>query len=119
MLVQGLIVSKGLYQTLGGFPPQVLLEDVEFLRRARVSTRIYALPMTLEVSARKFEDRGPLTYMAQCIVVLNLYIFFGWSPARLLKLYGNPAFLRLGKGGACAVGMLVFFLVLRHYYRTG
>lgn len=72
------MVTRKLYSELGGFPDQVLLEDVEFLRKARAKSKsnfgylfldlkyiinaakIEAFPMVLSVSARKFEQRGAL-----------------------------------------------------------
>ncbi len=114
---QGIVVSKKLYDSLGGFPDMVLMEDVEFLRTARRVTKIHALPMTLSVSARKFETRGPLTYMAQCVVILCLYLFLGWSPARCAKLYSNPFFLAPGKTFAlsCVFVLSVGVLSIRYF----
>jgi len=91
---QGLVVSRKLYEKIGGFPNQVLLEDVAFLRRARRTCRIHPLPMTLSVSARKFDERGVITYMIQCCVILTLYVVCGASPQSLAKLYSDAYFLR-------------------------
>lgn len=100
---QGILVTRALHQSLNGFPPTALLEDVEYLRRARRIARIHKLPTHLLVSARKFSRRGALLYMAQCVVVLNLYIVGGWSPERLRRLYADPAFLKTPFRFFCAL----------------
>mmetsp|Transcript_21312 Transcript_21312/g.37878 ORF Transcript_21312/g.37878 Transcript_21312/m.37878 type:complete len:218 (-) Transcript_21312:150-803(-) len=108
---QGIVVTHHLYNKLKGFPSMMLMEDVQFLRNARKIAKIHTLPVTISVSARKFDDRGPLTYMVQCIVILSLYIFAGLSVDRCAHLYKNPTFLRGGLIGLCVVVFAMWFML--------
>ncbi|GAB5361479.1 hypothetical protein AAMO2058_000716600 [Amorphochlora amoebiformis] len=113
---QGIIVSRDLYNRVGGFRSQVLLEDVQFFRDARpLVDKIHKFPITLSVSARKFDERGPLTYFIQCCVVLSLYVGLGWSPKRLAKLYNNPLFFKPGRTSVL-VGVMILAMFV--YYKA-
>jgi hypothetical protein len=85
---QALFVRAGVFEALGGFPDQPLMEDLELSRRLRRAGRIRTVPARVRVSGRRFLAR-PLYYFALMNVLPLLYAA-GAPPARLARLYGNP-----------------------------
>jgi rSAM/selenodomain-associated transferase 2 len=83
---QGLLISRGLYDEIGGFAPLPLMEDVDLVRRlgrarlARIPTRCFA-------SARRYRSEGYLWRPARNLFCLLLY-FTGVPPDRIVRLYG-------------------------------
>jgi len=57
---QGVLIARALYDSVGGFPDQPLLEDVEFFRRVRMECRIVKFSSGIVTSARRFEANGPI-----------------------------------------------------------
>ena len=55
---QAIVVRRDFYAELGGFPPWMLFEDVELLRRARRRERVASFPAAVTTSARRFLHRG-------------------------------------------------------------
>lgn len=82
---QGLLLSRALYQRLGGHPPWPLMEDVALVRRLG-RRRLVALPVPLLTSAARYRRDGwwrrPLRNLAR----LTLY-FLGVPPERLARRY--------------------------------
>jgi len=54
---QGLLVSRELYESVGGFPDQPLMEDVELVRRIG-RRHLKTLPVDAVTSAEKYERDG-------------------------------------------------------------
>ena len=83
---QGLLVSRKLYQAVGGFAPLPLMEDVDLVRRigrdrlARIGVRCLA-------SARRYRRDGYWRRPMRNLFCLSLY-FAGVPPARIARLYG-------------------------------
>jgi rSAM/selenodomain-associated transferase 2 len=83
---QGLLISRTLYDAVGGFTRMPLMEDVDLARRlgrhrlARIGTRCVA-------SASRYRRDGYLRRPLRNLVCLSLY-FAGVPPDRLLRLYG-------------------------------
>jgi GT2 family glycosyltransferase len=83
---QGILVRRGLFDHLGGFPDWPLFEDVEFLRRARRRTRIRKLPAAVVTSAVRYVDNG---VVRQQVLNASLMLRFalGATPEALLARY--------------------------------
>jgi rSAM/selenodomain-associated transferase 2 len=83
---QGLLIARRLYDTVGGFAPVPLMEDVDLVRRlgrrrlARIGARCIA-------SARRYRQDGPWRRVSRNIFCLALY-FAGLAPHRIARLYG-------------------------------
>lgn len=82
---QGLLISRALYDAIGGYAPLPLMEDVDIVRRlgARRLVTLNARAITSAARYRKGYWRRSLRNAG----ILTLY-FLGVSPARLARLYG-------------------------------
>ncbi len=82
---QGLLISRSLYNAVGGFAPLPLMEDVDMARRlgrdrlARIGARCLA-------SAQRYRRDGYWRRPLRNLVCLSLY-FAGLPPQRILRLY--------------------------------
>jgi rSAM/selenodomain-associated transferase 2 len=82
---QGLLISRALYDAVGGFAPLPLMEDVDLALRlgrdrlARIGARSIA-------SARRYRQDGYWRRPLRNLFCLSLY-FAGVPPERLLRLY--------------------------------
>ncbi len=83
---QGLLISRSLYDAVGGFAAIPLMEDVALARRlgrarlARIGARSIA-------SARRYRREGYWRRPLRNLVCLSLY-FAGVPPSRIARLYG-------------------------------
>jgi len=83
---QGLLISRALYDSVGGFAPIPLMEDVDLVRRlgrrrlARIGARSIA-------SARRYRQGGYWRRPLRNLACLSLY-FAGMPPSRIVRLYG-------------------------------
>ena len=82
---QGLLISRPLYESLGGFRPLALMEDVDFVRRLG-RRRIVFLATAAMTSAEKYRRRGYLRRSLRNLSCLTLY-FAGVSPDRIARIY--------------------------------
>lgn len=83
---QAIFVRRKVFERLGGFPDQPLLEDVEFSRKIKCAGRLASLRQCVETSSRRWEQHGVL----RTIVLmwwLRLRYWMGADPARLWRLY--------------------------------
>jgi rSAM/selenodomain-associated transferase 2 len=83
---QGLLIARSLYETVGGFAPLPLMEDVDLVRRlgrrrlARIGGRCIA-------SARRYRQEGYWRRVLRNLFCLSLY-FAGVAPHRIARIYG-------------------------------
>jgi rSAM/selenodomain-associated transferase 2 len=84
---QGLFVTRGMFDTLGGYREIPLMEDVDFVSRLRAKARIVRVPIAIRTSARRWERDGWVARSARNMTLLMLYLA-GVSPARLARWYG-------------------------------
>ena len=73
-------------QTVGGYPDQPLMEDLEIINRLRKIGKVVLLPQYVTTSARRHEKIG----LARSIIFmwyLRTLYRFGVSPARLQRMY--------------------------------
>ncbi len=87
---QGLLISRDLYDAVGGFRPLPLMEDVDLVRRLVRRQGRAALTMlasTAVTSAERYHRGGWLLRPLRNLSVLALY-FAGTPPRLLQRLYG-------------------------------
>ena len=82
---QGLLISRPLYDALGGFRPLVLMEDVDMVRRIG-RRRLDALDVAAVTSAVRYRQGGYLRRSALNLFCLGLY-FLGVPPREIARLY--------------------------------
>lgn len=83
---QGILVSRALYEKVGGFPDQSLLEDVAFLRAVRSCAHIEKFSAGIITSARRFEQNGPVRTQWQNLFFMLRYLL-GADPEALAREY--------------------------------
>lgn len=82
---QGLLVSRTLYDEVGGFAALPIMEDVDLLRRIG-RRRLRGLPTVAITSADRWRQDGWWARSARNLLCLLLYAL-GVSPARIARLY--------------------------------
>ena len=82
---QGLLISRALYDQVGGFRPLALMEDVDIVRRLG-RTRLAALDAPFVTSAARWRRDGWTRRSARNLACLSLW-FLGVPPARIARLY--------------------------------
>lgn len=83
---QGLLIARSLYETVGGFAPLPLMEDVDFVRRLG-RRRLAGIGARCIASARRYRHEGYLRRPLRNLLCLSLYLA-GVPPARIVRLYG-------------------------------
>lgn len=84
---QGLLISRSLYDAVGGYKPYPLMEDVDLVRR--IGGRRLALLRTKAVtSAEKYRRDGYARRSLNNLVLLARYLA-GADPARLAETYAK------------------------------
>lgn len=82
---QGLLVSRSLYDDVGGFAALPIMEDVDLVRRIG-RRRLRMLPAVAITSADRWRRDGWWARSARNLLCLLLYAL-GVSPARIARLY--------------------------------
>ena len=82
---QGLLLSRALYESAGGYPDWPLMEDVGLARQLG-RRRLVALDMVVTTSAARYRRDGWLRRPLRNLCCLALF-FAGVSPARIQRLY--------------------------------
>ncbi len=83
---QGLVIGRGFYESLGGFRPLPLMEDVDFARRIG-RRRLVALETEAVTSAARYRREGYVRRPLRNLACLGLY-FAGVPPRAIARLYG-------------------------------
>ncbi|WP_127076794.1 TIGR04283 family arsenosugar biosynthesis glycosyltransferase [Rhodomicrobium lacus] len=83
---QGLLISRDLYDEVGGFAPIPLMEDVEIVRKLG-RTRLAMLKTNAVTSAERFREQGYIRRSARNLWCLSLYLR-GVPPEKLVERYG-------------------------------
>jgi hypothetical protein len=83
---QGLLISKRLYNNIGGFKPISLMEDVDIVRRLG-RRRIAFLRSEATTSASRYRSESYLRRTLRNLACLSLY-FLHVPPRVLTRLYG-------------------------------
>lgn len=83
---QGLLISRSLYDKIGGFQPMALMEDVDMIRRLG-RRRIAYLRSVAKTSAKRYRSEGYIKRMLRNVSCLSLY-FLRVPPRLIARLYG-------------------------------
>ncbi len=83
---QGLLISRSLYDAVGGFAPLPLMEDVDLARRLG-RRRLARIGVCCVASARRYRRDGYWRRPLRNLFCLSLY-FAGMPPERIARLYG-------------------------------
>lgn len=83
---QGLLISRKLYDELGGFRSQPLMEDVDLVRRIG-RRRLTILGCRAVTSAVRYRRDGYVGRSLRNLICLSLY-FIGIPPRLIARLYG-------------------------------
>jgi len=83
---QAMFVRRSVFERLGGFADQPLMEDVELSRRLKRAGRIACLRRRVETSSRRWEERGIARTVWQ-MWWIRLRYWLGANPVRLHRLY--------------------------------
>ena len=89
---QAIFVPRELFDQIGGFPDQPLMEDIELSRRLRRHGRPACLSCRVRTSARRWETQG-VTKTILLMWWLRLRYFFGTKPDKLAAAYQTGRFL--------------------------
>jgi rSAM/selenodomain-associated transferase 2/rSAM/selenodomain-associated transferase 1 len=87
---QAMFVKTALFQTVGGFPDQPLMEDIELSKRLKKHASPACLREKVITSARKWERDGVWNTVA-LMWRLRWAYFWGASPSDLALAYGYTA----------------------------
>ncbi len=84
---QGLLISAAFYESLGGFKPLALMEDVDMARRIG-RRRLTMLDAEARTSAFRYQRSGYLARSLQNLSCLTLY-YLGVPVALIARIYGR------------------------------
>lgn len=74
---QALFVRQGLFETIGGFPPQPILEDIAFCEKLMAHTTPHLLSSAVVTDSRKFIQMGIWRSLARVVLII-LHVEFGF-----------------------------------------
>ena len=84
---QTLFVTRALFDQLKGYDNYyVVMEDFDFIRRARRQTNFRIVPREAQVSARKYQNNSYGRVTAANFIVFTMFRL-GYSPRQLLRTY--------------------------------
>lgn len=83
---QGLLIPKRLYNSIGGYRPLPLMEDVDLVRRLG-RKRLVMMRSKAVTSAERYKSDGYIARVARNAACLSLY-FLRVPPATIVRLYG-------------------------------
>ena len=85
---QGLLISRRLLESVGGFRPLPVMEDVDLVRRLG-RARLKPIAASILASARPYRQGGYLRRPLRNLFCLALY-FLGAPADRIARMYGEP-----------------------------
>ncbi|WP_372739524.1 TIGR04283 family arsenosugar biosynthesis glycosyltransferase [Neptunomonas sp.] len=91
---QGIFVSRSLFDKVGGFPDQPLMEDIEISRRLLSEVRPICIRQKVTTSGRRWEQKGAIRTIV-LMWSLRWAYWCGEAPDKLAERYGY----RVGKQG--------------------
>ncbi|MDX8392562.1 MAG: TIGR04283 family arsenosugar biosynthesis glycosyltransferase [Mariprofundaceae bacterium] len=83
---QAMFVRREVFEKMGGFPDQALMEDVEFSRRLKKQGKIACLRRKIVTSSRRWEQHG-IVRTVLLMWRLRLLYWLGISPEGLAAMY--------------------------------
>jgi rSAM/selenodomain-associated transferase 2 len=85
---QGIFVTRGAFERVGGYPEIPLMEDIALSKALRRLGRPACLAMRITTSSRRWEERGAIRTIL-LMWRLRLAYGLGADPRRLARLYGR------------------------------
>ncbi len=83
---QAIFMKKAVFQEIGGFPDQPILEEIPLLRRLRRHGKIALAPVSVTTSARRWQQLGILrTTLINQLMLAGMLV--GVSTRQLAKFY--------------------------------
>lgn len=83
---QGIFVMRAVFEQIGGFPAQVLMEDIELCKRLKKSGKPVCLHEKIITSGRRWEKHGVWRTMT-LMWWLRLRYFMGATPDEIHRAY--------------------------------
>ncbi|MEI7769484.1 MAG: TIGR04283 family arsenosugar biosynthesis glycosyltransferase [Chloroflexales bacterium] len=83
---QGIVIRRGLFDAVGGFPDWPLFEDVHLFELARARTDVHVVPAAVVTSARRFRDNGAIPQLLHDLWLWLQYLL-GVSPHEIARRY--------------------------------
>jgi rSAM/selenodomain-associated transferase 2 len=83
---QAIFVRREVFQRVGGFPDQPLMEDIELCKRLRKLSKPACLRQRVTTSGRRWEQRGVLRTIVLMWMLRALY-WIGLPADRLARMY--------------------------------
>ncbi len=83
---QGLLIPRELYNSIGGYRPLPLMEDVDLVRRLG-RKRLKMMRTKAVTSAHRYKSEGYIPRVARNAACLSLY-YLRVPPATIVRLYG-------------------------------
>lgn len=85
---QAMFIARGLFDAVGGFPDQALMEDIELSARLRRHAPPCCLRLRVITSSRRWETQGVMRTIFR-MWQLRLRYFLGADPAALARAYAG------------------------------
>jgi rSAM/selenodomain-associated transferase 2 len=85
---QAIFATRSLFERVGGFPSQPLMEDIAFCKAAKKLVPPHCLRARVRTSGRRWLAQG-VVRTVMLMWALRAAYFFGADPARLAALYRN------------------------------
>ncbi len=83
---QCIVIRRGFFNHICGFPDWSLFEDVNILQKSRLLTVVHSLPGRVTSSSRRFMRNGVVRQLVWNAWLLFLYLL-GRSPVKLAEMY--------------------------------
>lgn len=83
---QGIVVTRSFYNEIGGFKDLPIMEDVDFLRRARKFKKVTKFNENIITSPRRFESLGVIVVQLKSMVYILAFLA-GVKPGKLYAEY--------------------------------
>jgi len=84
---QSMFIPKALFEEMEGFKEDhLIMEEYEFLLRARKHTPFKIIPKEIIVSARKYDNNSWFRVQLANVIVFNMY-FLGFPQEKLVRTY--------------------------------
>ena len=84
---QGIFISRSLFDKVGGFPDQPLMEDIEISRRLLQEKKPYCIKQKVKTSGRRWEQKGAFKTI-WLMWSLRWAYWTGEAPEKLAERYG-------------------------------
>lgn len=86
---QTLFVKRTFFESLDGYNEEyVIMEDFDFIRRARKKVKFKILDKSVLVSARKYEKNSYYTVQRANLIAFLMF-YFGASPQKIKEMYNR------------------------------